>query len=111
MPGNPTAAALCFEQYVRPALAQILGRRQVLRPRYDAVLDAPLAKKPGLHYFSRGHVFSDDAGDLRVRPAGSQAVGRYAAMAQANCIVHLPEPLEDPPAGTRVQFEWLPWAR
>ena len=109
LPGNPTAAAVCFEQYVRPALAKMLGRKEVLRPLYDAVLDAPLPKKPGLHYFSRGRVFSDDAGSLRVRPAGSQAVGRYGAMAQANCIVHMPEPLKDPPAGTPVQFAWLPW--
>ena len=111
LPGNPTAAAVCFEQYVRPALATMLGRKEVLRRLYDAVLDAPVQKKPDRHYFIRGHVFSDDAGGLRVRPAGSQAVGRYRAMAQANCIVHLPEPLEDPPAGTRVQFEWLPWTR
>ena len=110
LPGNPTAAAVCFEQYVRPALAKMLGRKEALRPLYDAVLDGPVQKKPGRHYFIRGHAFSDDAGCLRVRPAGSQAVGQYRAMAQANCIVHMPEPLADPPAGTRVQFEWLPWA-
>lgn len=109
LPGNPTAAAVCFEQYVRPALAKVLGRRDILPPLYHAVLDVPVQKKPGLHYFSRGHVFSDDASGLRVRLAGSQAVGRYGAMAQANGMVHMPEPLEDPPAGTRVQFEWLPW--
>ena len=109
LPGNPTAAAVCFEQYVRPALAAILGRKEILRPLYFAELTAPVQKKSGLHYFSRGRISSDDAGCLRVGIAGPQASGRYAAMTQANCIFHMPEPMENPPAGTRVQFEWLTW--
>jgi molybdopterin molybdotransferase len=109
LPGNPTASAICFEQYVRPALAVILGRKEILRPLYFAELNAPVQKKLGLHYFSRGRVSSDDAGCLRVDIAGPQASGRYVAMTQANCIFHMPEPMENPPAGTRVQFEWLTW--
>jgi molybdopterin molybdotransferase len=30
-------------------------------------------------------------------------------MVRANCIFHMPEALEDPPAGTLVEVEWLDW--
>ncbi len=109
LPGNPVSSAICFEQYVRPALAKMLGRRALLRPRHAARLDAPTPKKPGLHYFARGIASFDDEGGLRVRDTGPQASNLYSSMVKANCLFHLPEALEDPPAGTVVQVEWLDW--
>ncbi len=109
LPGNPVSSAICFEQYVRPALAKMLGRRALLRPRYNARLDAPTPKKAGLHYFARGRASFDEAGCLRVRDTGPQASNLYSSMVKANCLFHLPEALEDPPAGTVVQVEWLEW--
>ncbi len=109
LPGNPVSSAMCFEQYVRPALAKMLGRRDLLRPRHPARLDAPTPKKKGLHYFARGHAFFDDAGCLRVRDTGDQASNLYASVVRANCIFHLPEAMEDPSVGAVVHVEWLDW--
>ena len=109
LPGNPVSSAICFEQYVRPALAKMLGRRELLRPRHAARLDAPTPKKPGLHYFARGRAFFDDAGSLRVRDTGPQASNLYSSMVKANCLFHMPEDMENPPAGTVVHVEWLDW--
>lgn len=110
LPGNPVSSAICFEQYVRPALAKMLGRRPVLRPRYAARLDAPTPKKAGLHYFARGRaVFDPDDGGLRVRDTGPQASNLYSSMVKANCLFHLPEDMENPPVGALVHVEWLEW--
>ncbi|MDX1545888.1 MAG: molybdopterin molybdotransferase MoeA [Rhodothermales bacterium] len=109
LPGNPVSSAMCFEQYVRPALAALLGRREVLRPRHTAHLAEPLAKKAGLYHFVRGVAAVTEEGRLQVRATGDQASNLYTSVLRANCIIHLPEALEDPPAGTAVEIEWLRW--
>ena len=109
LPGNPVSSSICFEQYVRPALAKMLGRRTLLRPRHAARLSAPTPKKPGLHYFARGIASFDDAGRLRVRDTGPQASNLYSSMVKANCFFHMPEAMEDPPINTPVEVEWLDW--
>jgi molybdopterin molybdotransferase len=109
LPGNPVSSAVCFEQYVRPALAKMLGRRAVVRPRFAAALAAPLPKPAGLHHFVRGLAGVDAGGRLSVRDTGAQDSNLYSSMLRANCLVHLPEALENPAPGTIVQVEWLDW--
>lgn len=111
LPGNPVSAAMCFEAYVRPALAQMLGRAEVVRPRHPATLSAPVRKVAGLHYFARGIAAFDAAGRLCVRDTGPQGSNLYSSVVRANCILHLPPEMEDPPVGTAVTIEWLPWSR
>jgi molybdopterin molybdotransferase len=47
LPGNPVAAAICFEEYVRPALLKMMGRTKLFRPLVTAKLTHQLKKKPG----------------------------------------------------------------
>ena len=109
LPGNPVSSSMCFEQYVRPALAKMLGRRLLLRPRYAARLTAPTPKKAGLHHFTRGVATYDDNGCLLVRDTGDQASNLYSSVVKANCLFHLPEAMESAEAGTVVYMEWLDW--
>ena len=109
LPGNPVSSAMCFEQYVRPALAAMLGRTVVHRPRYRARLAEPITKAAGLHHFVRGIAVPDKDSGLEVRTTGAQASNLYTSVVKANCIIHLPEALVDPPEGAAVEIEWLPW--
>ena len=109
LPGNPVSSSVCFEQYVRPALAKMLGRAAIDLPLHTAVLAEPIRIAAGLHYFARGVAEADAGGRLVVRPAGAQGSHVFSSMVRANCFIHIPEDVEDPPAGTRVQIEWLPW--
>lgn len=109
LPGNPGAAAMCFEAYVRPTLDHMLGRNRN-RLRATALLDAPIHKKKGLHYFVRGHAWTRADGQLCVREAGPQGSAMYQTVLRANCVVHLPEALHAPQPGTPVSLQWLPWA-
>ncbi|SHK87975.1 molybdopterin molybdotransferase MoeA [Rhodothermus profundi] len=109
LPGNPVSSALCFDQYVVPALRRMQGQQEVLRPRFPAILEAPTPKKAGLHFFTRGIVRAGADGRLHVRDTGPQGSNLYHSMVRANCLIHLPEALEEAPAGLEVQIEWLPW--
>ena len=109
LPGNPVSSAICFEQYVRPALAMMLGRKTILRPLLPARLAAPTVKVAGLHFFGRGIASYDENGKLMVQDTGPQASNLYSSMVKANCIFHLPAELEAAPAGTAVELEWLSW--
>ncbi len=109
LPGNPVSSAVCFEVYVRPALAALLGRREVLRRRVPAVLAEAVPKAAGLHHIVRGVFEHGSGGVLRVRPTGAQGSGLYSSVLRADGLIHLPEALADPEAGTRVEVEPLVW--
>lgn len=109
LPGNPVSSAVCFEQYVRPAIAARLGRRAVERERVPATLAEDIRKEAGLHHFVRGVFATDNAGRLTARPTGAQGSNLYSSVVRADGLIHLPEVLEHPAAGTAVEVEWLAW--
>lgn len=109
LPGNPVSSAICFEQYVHPGLARMLGRRVLKQPRHPATLEVATSKVEGLHYFTRGFASFGDDGRLYVHDTGPQASNIYSSIVKANCIAHLPESMVDPGPGTSVEIEWLRW--
>ncbi len=109
LPGNPVSTAVCFDQYVRPFLASMLGRAEVHRPRMHALLSAPMPKVRGLHVFARGHCFSGADAVVQVQDTGPQASNLIASWVGANCIIHLEEEMETAFAGATVEVELLHW--
>ncbi|HET6568978.1 MAG TPA: gephyrin-like molybdotransferase Glp [Rhodothermales bacterium] len=109
LPGNPVSSAVCFHQYVRPALAAMLGQAGPGPQLHTALLDTDIPKPAGLHVFARGKAYTDERGMLRVDSTGPQGSNVYSSFVQANCLIHLPEQMEQAPAGTPVQIEWLHW--
>lgn len=108
LPGNPVSSAICFEAYVRPALACMLGRQGVLPGLEPAVLGKDIPKKRGLHHFVPGRAeWVDHA--LTVAPAGPQGSHIVSSLARADGLIHLPESLDGAPAGMSVSFERLHW--
>ena len=110
LPGNPVSSAVCFEAYVRPALARMLGRRRVL-PRLEPVtLEKPIPKKQGLHQFAPGHARRE--GDVWIAaPSGPQGSHVASSLARANGLIHLEESLAEAPAGLSVPFERFGYLR
>lgn len=109
LPGNPVSSSVCFEQYVRPALARMLGRTEQAHRISKAILSDPIQKAAGLHHFVRAIPEEGADGRLHVRPTGLQGSNLYSSMARADGFIHLPAALENPPAGTEVDFEWFSW--
>ncbi len=109
LPGNPVSSSICFDRYVRPSLARMLGRKVVSRPMRKAALTGNIVKVKGLRYFARGVLAAAGAGGLEVTPTGPQGSGIYSSMAFADCIIHLPEDMENPSSGSVVDVEPLTW--
>ncbi len=107
LPGNPVAAAVCFEVYGRLALAALLGRATVLPSLDTAILAEGYRAKAGYHYFTRGIAWVNDTAQLRVRPTGPQGSGIASSMRDANCLIHLDEDATDPAPGQQVPIQWL----
>lgn len=110
LPGNPVSSFVCFEQYVRPALQCLMGIPHAGPLLHKAELDLAVSKPPGLHHFVRGVAKMSGDSRLRVRTTGPQASNLYSSAAAANCLIHLPQDMENPTAGQEVDIEWLPWA-
>ncbi len=90
LPGNPVAAMITFEAFVRPALLSMLGHRQVIKPYFRAVLREGLKKKQGRVQFVRLRVTREGDG-LVASSAGDQNTGIMRTMVHANAIGVLPE--------------------
>ena len=107
LPGNPVSSAICFDQYVRPAIYRLLGR-EVSDTRFGtAVLAEPLEFKRGLYNFVRGRAEPDQQGILEVRPTGSQDSNLISSITRANCLIHIEEDVEQLETGDVVRIEWF----
>ena len=106
LPGNPVASMVTFELFVRPALRKMTGRRDLFRPRLDAVLQDTVEKRRGMRTLLRG-VLRQDEGQTTVTTTGPQGSGILRSMSLANCLIDLPEDTERLQPGTSVQVMLL----
>ena len=103
VPGNPVAAMLVFEEYVRPALRRMMGFSRLHRPERRGLLDAPWRKHraDGHLHFLRVTARATDQG-LRVALTGPQGSGLLSSMMRANALALVPADTLDLPAGSEV---------
>jgi molybdopterin molybdotransferase len=106
LPGNPVASMVTFELFVRPALRKIMGRRDLFRPRLEAVLQDAVEKRRGVRTLLRG-VLHQEEGQTTVSITGPQGSGILRSMSLANCLIDLPEDTERLQPGARVQVMLL----
>jgi molybdopterin molybdotransferase len=106
LPGNPVSSAVTFLQFVRPALDALEGARPSEKPRLRATLEQSIEKRDGKRHFSRG-VVSWQNGRWTVRTTGTQSSGVLSSLAQANCLMIIPESDRTLAAGTEVEVELL----
>ena len=90
LPGNPVAALITFEEFVRPALLKLMGHTQVLKPLVSAVLQDEICKKPGKTNVVRLAVKLVNGKYLAYK-AGNQNTGILSTTLKANALVALPE--------------------
>jgi molybdopterin molybdotransferase len=106
LPGNPVASMVTFELFVRPALRKMTGRRDLFRPRLDAVLQDAVEKRRGVRTLLRG-VLRQNEGQTTVTTTGPQGSGILRSMSLANCLIDLPEDAERLQPGARVEVMLL----
>ncbi|HEX2031793.1 MAG TPA: gephyrin-like molybdotransferase Glp [Actinomycetota bacterium] len=86
LPGEPVAAFVGFETFVRPAILKTMGRRDVQRPEVRAVLDEGITGPSGVTLAVPARVAHRD-GAWHATPMGAAGLG---ALVRANGLVFVP---------------------
>ena len=103
VPGNPVAAMLVMEEYVRPLLRCMMGFARRFRPERHGTLETPWTRRAGddrLHFLRV--VVRDEGGAPRARLSGPQGSGVLSSMARANALALIPGEVASIPAGGQV---------
>jgi molybdopterin molybdotransferase len=99
VPGNPVAAMVSFELYIRPALLTMQGRSDVYRPSCTAVSEEPVTRAKDRVEARRCRLGVRD-GAWTFSTTGPQGSGILRSMALADGLVFVPTGFEGGPAGT-----------
>jgi molybdopterin molybdotransferase len=109
LPGNPVSAMVAFEQFGRPAIRVMLGKKLLPKPSIIATLEDPIHNHDGRRVYARVEVFRDAPGRFRARLTGNQSSGALHSMARARGLAICPDDVAIVPAGAEIEVEILEW--
>ena len=105
LPGNPVSTYISFCLFGLPALDALLGLPPRRLPRVRAALTAPVRSPEGKRSYLRG-ALDPEAGT--VTPLTGQGSHQLGAMAVANVLIVVPEPVVSMEAGEAADVMSLP---
>lgn len=108
LPGNPVAAMVSFEQFVRPAILKMSGRRDWRKPTVRAVAQETISNS-GRRNFVRAVVKRTDS-EYTVSTTGEQGSGVLTSLVRANGLLVIPEGVDVVHAGEYVEVQMLDWS-
>lgn len=109
LPGNPVSAMVVFEQFARPAILKMQGRRRLRTPQVEVTLLDQAKAYADRVRFLRAIVGQDIEGRWTARLTGPQGSGILSSMVRANALAIIPKHEGPLPAGTRVWVQMLAW--
>ena len=101
LPGNPVSALVGVELFVRPAVLKMQGRTDYERPRLSAITEDRLVNPPHLEQYFRG-IAHREGDRILVRLTGDQGSHVLRSMADANCLIVVPQGTSEIAAGEAV---------
>jgi molybdopterin molybdotransferase len=108
LPGNPVSVMVAFEQFVRPALLKMQGRRALQRVTVSARLSGPLQSPGDKTEYVRALVLPDGDG-WTAHLTGDQGSGRLSTMTRANALLVVPEGTTTLESGQSVVAQMTEW--
>jgi len=108
LPGNPVSAMVSFEQFARPAILTMLGKRTLEKPEVEVVVDEDITggSRRG---FVRG-VVTKRGDAYHARPIGGPGgSGILTSMVRANALLIVPEGTTLVKSGERLRAQMLDW--
>jgi len=108
LPGNPVSAMVAFEQFGRPAILKMLGKKHPYRATIQAILQNEISNKDGRRTLARAYITKNN-GKYSAKLTGSQGSAILTSMAQANGLVIVPEHVSFLSTGDEVQVQMLDW--
>ncbi|MBW2494862.1 MAG: molybdopterin molybdenumtransferase MoeA, partial [Deltaproteobacteria bacterium] len=94
LPGNPVSAMVTFEQFVRPALRKMAGRRSLFRPTVRARLADRLHKQSDRLHFVRVDL-EREGDEIVARSTGNQSSGVSRSMLLARGLLIFPAEIHE----------------
>ncbi len=88
LPGNPVAAMVSFELFVRPSILKAMGHRRLFRPTVKALMQEPVANEGARPHLMRG-IVSRHGDSYHVSTTGNQSSGRLSSLIQGNGLIRL----------------------
>ena len=108
LPGNPVSAMVAFEEFTRPAILKMLGRKRLSRPTVQAVLEGAIRNFDGRRVYARVQVRRENGGYLAM-PTGAQGSNILTSMSKANGLALCPEDMPVKEAGETVTVKMVDW--
>lgn len=102
LPGNPISAFVCFEVFVRPALAAISGFDQPCRSVVPARLRVEVLRMKERQQFLPGNL-TGAPGRREVEQVSWRGAGDLVALSRANCLLLIPPGEGVVAAGSQVE--------
>jgi molybdopterin molybdotransferase len=88
LPGNPVAAMVTFELFVRPALLNMMGYTKIFRPTVTATLTEPISNKGERPHLIRVLAKPTDTG-YTATPTGNQSSARLSSLTTGNGLIRV----------------------
>ncbi|MEM7210146.1 MAG: gephyrin-like molybdotransferase Glp [Pseudomonadota bacterium] len=104
LPGNPVAVMVTFYEFVKPAIAQLMGCVDLDSPTVRVPCISHLKKSRGRVEYQRG-IYTCVDGEMQVITTGKQGAGRLSSMSAANCMIVLPAEVDTIEPGTLVDVQ------
>jgi len=106
LPGNPASTVATFLELVRPTIWTMLGRRETTPRRIVALMEHEFSKKDDRRQFVFAHCTHRE-GRCMVSVRGRQDAGLQSTLADANCLIVVPEHVTRLMADDPVEIEFL----
>jgi len=107
LPGNPVAAMVTFEEFVRPALYRLCGKKECFLPVVEAKVKEGFRKRPGRLHLLRVRLEVGARG-CEVELTGAQGSGMLTSMVHADGLLMVPADRTEVEAGERLPVQLLP---
>jgi len=108
LPGNPVSCMVTFEQFARPAILKMLGKKNLAKPTISAISESRIKNTDGRRVFTRAIVRKQNS-QYFARLTGPQGSGILTSMSQANGLLVVPEDVEAIKEGDEVSVQMLDW--
>jgi molybdopterin molybdotransferase len=108
LPGNPVSSMITFEQFARPAILKMMGKKILAKPTILATINDDITDTGGRRIFARVMV-TRRSGQYYASLAGPQGSGILTSMVRANGVAVIPESSRGVKAGDMVEVQMLDW--
>jgi molybdopterin molybdotransferase len=109
LPGNPVSAVVAFEQFARPAIRLMMGKKELAKPTVEAIMDEAIVNHDGRRVYARVVVTRAATGEYRARLTGDQSSNILTSIAAANGLAICHEDRRSVDVGQKAVVQMLDW--